>query len=374
MKVEALSRLELPPTADFHSHLRQGEMMNMCVSHVKNGGSNVAYIMPNTKPPITSISQAVAYHKELSHLAPGVNFMMTLFLHPNLNADLIRDAAQTGIIHGVKLYPAGVTTNSQDGILDIEQFYPVFAALEGADMVLNIHGEMQNSLPSTATAVGEREAVSVLNAEPMFVKENLIKIHRAFPRLRIVLEHVSTREGLEAVRKCGPTVAATITAHHLWLTVDDWCHDVHSFCKPVAKTAGDRIALVRAVAEGSPKFFFGSDSAPHPIEAKKGPGDTAAGCFTQGWTTALVVGALEEGVIHGWIKEEDLTVEAIEGFLSGHGRAFYKLPPSSESSSARIKLEKNGETIPEVIRSQDGNIEVVPFRRGNEVLSVSWQS
>ena len=230
---------------------------------------------------------------------------------------------------------------------------------------------MSSSPSGFADADGSRP-VSVLNAEHAFIPQ-LLELHRAFPHLRIVLEHVSTQQGLEAVRQCGPTVAATITAHHLWMTVDDWCHDVFSYCKPVAKTAVDRVALVKAVAEGSGKFFFGSDSAPHPIQAKKGAGNTAAGCFTQGWTTSLVIGALEEGIAQGWIKEDQVTLGAIEGFLSGFGRAFYKIPRTSELEQSRIMLEKTGESIPEVVRSEDGGIEVVPFRRGSDILSVSWK-
>jgi len=147
---------------------------------------------------------------------------------------------------------------------------------------------------------------------------------------------------------------------------------------------------VRAVIDGSGKFFFGkltsdvtcianeltdregSDSAPHPIQSKKGSGPAAAGCFTQPWCTALVVGALEEGIDQGWIKEEEVTHESIENFLSGYGRAFYKTPRSTESGGPRIRLERKGEVIPEVVKSQDGTIEVVPFGRGKEVWSTSW--
>jgi dihydroorotase len=117
----------------------------------------------------------------------------------------------------------------------------------------------------------------------------------------------------------------------------------------------------------------GSDSAPHPVQSKKGAGSIAAGCFTQPWCTALVIGALEEGINQGWIREEEVTRESIEGFLSGYGRAFYKIHKSMESDGPRIRLERRGETIPEAVISQDGSIEVVPFRRGKEILSLSWK-
>ena len=176
---------------------------------------------------------------------------MTLYLHPSITPDTIADAAESGIA-GVKAYPAGVTTNSQAGVLDWQQFYPVFEAMQTHDLVLNLHGEV----PGTALVVGEDD-ISVLNAEALFMP-TLHKIHKDFPKLRIVLEHCTSRDALEAVRSCGPTVGATITAHHLWMTVDDWCGDVFNFCKPVAKTKVDRIALLRAAVDGgNGKFFFG---------------------------------------------------------------------------------------------------------------------
>ncbi len=162
-----------------------------------------------------------------------------------------------------------MTTNSQDGVLDIEQYYPVFEAMQAHDLVLNLHGETPE--------------IEILQAEAAFVP-TLHRLHAAFPKLRIVLEHVSTAQGVEAVRKCGATVAATITAHHLFMTTENAEQDVYNFCKPIAKTLEDRIALLRAAVDGSGKFFFGSDSAPHPVQLKEGT-NAAAGCFTQGERT-----------------------------------------------------------------------------------------
>ncbi|KAI9838873.1 MAG: hypothetical protein M1819_004080 [Sarea resinae] len=337
--------------------------MELITPLIRSGGCDTVYVMPNLQPPITRVADALAYHEKLTRLAPGVTFLMSLFLHPGLNAEVIAEAARTHLIRGVKLYPAGVTTNSQGGVLDIEQYYPVFSAMEEHGLILNLHGEMQSSPPAAFAKADGLPAVTVLNAEPMFLPQ-LHKLHAAFPKLRIVLEHV----------------AGTITAHHLWMTVDDWCGDVFSFCKPVAKTAEDRVALVQAVVDGSGKFFFGSDSAPHPLQSKKGgTGGTAAGCFTQPWCTALVLGALEEAISQGWIPEEKVTVEAISGFLSSSGRAFYGLAPyrmaveSSEGGRRKIRLQRKGERIGDVVRSPDGNIEVVPFGRGKEVFSLEWE-
>ncbi len=208
----------------------------------------VHIVQPNLVPPVTTVSAALSYHDRLQKLAPDVTFLMTLYLHPSITPETIAEAKRAGI-YGVKAYPAGVTTNSQAGVLDWEQFYPVFAAMEEHDLVLNLHGEVP-SIPSAD------EDISIMNAEPLFLP-TLLKVHQRFPKLRIVLEHCTTKKALEAVRSCGPTVAATITAHHLWITIDDVCGDVFNHCKPVAKTQVDRVALVRAVVEGNEKFFFG---------------------------------------------------------------------------------------------------------------------
>ncbi len=291
---------------------------------------------------------------------------MTLYLHPSITPATIAEAARASI-SGVKAYPAGVTTNSHAGVLDWEQYYPVFEAMQTHDLVLNLHGEV----PSTGASTDE---VTVLNAEPLFLP-TLLKLHADFPRLRIVLEHCTTREALEAVRACGPTVGATITAHHLWMTVDDVCGDVFNFCKPVAKTAVDRIALVRAVVEaGTGKFFFGSDSAPHSLEAKKGGRKAAAGCFTQGWATQLVVSAVEEGIRKGWIQEKEGSMQTLQRFLRLNGKNFYKIPDlEGKDEKERIILERKKDRIPEIIWSADGTIGVVPFKNGDEIPTLRWE-
>ena len=356
MDLTTLEKVELRATADLHCHLRQDAMMHLVTPYIEKGGCDTALVMPNLQPPITQISQALAYYQALSQIAPGVKFLMTLYLHPTVTPDVIAAAAQSKVIYGVKLYPAGVTTNSQDGVLDIEQYYPVFEAMQAHDLVLNLHGETPD--------------VAVLKAEAAFVP-TLQKLHSTFPRLRIVLEHVSTAKGVEAVRQCGPTVAATITAHHLFMTTENAEQDVHCFCKPIAKTLEDRKALLRAAVDGSGKFFFGSDSAPHPVQSKEQT-NTAAGCFTQGWVTVLVVDALRQAVEMGWISKHGITQETLEGFLSTYGREFYKIADLSDSSKRRIRLEKSDEIIPKSIVSSDGKIEVVPYRRGKRVMSVSW--
>ncbi|KAL8750266.1 MAG: hypothetical protein Q9199_007179 [Rusavskia elegans] len=356
MDLTSLEQIELPPTADLHCHLRQDAMMHLVTPYIEKGGCDTALIMPNLQPPITQVSQAVAYHEALSQIAPKVKFLMTLYLHPTITPDVIAEAAESKIIYGVKLYPAGVTTNSQDGVLDIGQYYPIFEAMQAHDLVLNLHGETPD--------------IEVLQAEAAFVP-TLHRLHAAFPRLRIVLEHVSTAKGVEAVRQCGPTVAATITAHHLFITTENAEQDVYNFCKPIAKTLEDRIALLRAAVDGSGKFFFGSDSAPHPVQSKEQT-NAAAGCFTQGWTSVLVIDALKQAIENGWISNHKITQETLEGFLSTYGKRFYKIDQLSDPSRRCIRLKKSDETIPKSIVSSDGKIEVVPFRRGEQVMSLSW--
>jgi len=183
---------------------------------------------------------------------------MTLYLHPSITPATIDDAARAGIT-GVKVYPAGVTTNSEEGVIDFRQYYPVFEAMSMHNMVLNLHGETPNTPDNAYTADASADFVTIRNAEEKFLP-TLRGLHSEFPNLRIVLEHCSTQEALDAVRACGPTVAATITAHHLWITQDDWCGNTYNFCKPVAKDTKDRVALIQAAVGKEGKFFFGKET------------------------------------------------------------------------------------------------------------------
>ncbi|TFK27031.1 dihydroorotase [Coprinopsis marcescibilis] len=344
--------ITIPAPADFHVHLRQGEVSELIVPHVRKGGFDLAYVMPNLKPPITSTEQALKYKADLEKIDPSVEYLMTLYLSPELTPDEIRKAAAAGVI-GVKSYPRGVTTNSDGGIESYETYYPIFATMEEVGMVLNLHGEV----PSDASA-----NVHVLNAEPTFLP-HLFKIHEAFPKLRIVLEHATTRAAVEAVKKCGPTVGCSITAHHLDLIVDDWAGQSWNFCKPVAKYPDDREALRAVVREGHPRFFLGSDSAPHPPEAKSTSSPThacAAGVYTSPILLPLVAHLLESfGAL-----------DKLEGFVSTNGRNFYQRPFSSQ------KMGRESVTLKKVINKRvdeqyfDGKSTLVPFWAGREL---NWE-
>ena len=318
-----------------------------------------SFFQPNLQPPIITVRQALDYQSKLEALAPNVTFLMTLFLHPSLTPATIREAKEAGIV-GVKSYPQGVTTNSSGGVVDYASYHPVFAEMEKLDIVLNLHGERPSTLLGPAesnclsgdTAASEEQPITILTAEEAFIP-TLFDLHHRFPRLRIVLEHCTTAAAVDAVRRCGPTVAATVTAHHLFLTVEDWAGNPFFYCKPVAKTPSDRRALLEAVVSGDPKFFFGSDSAPHPVTSKQalvwrdnasdktaghktdqGVGTPfsapkrskpAAGIFTQKYATQLVVDALLLAAREGVIREERVTPGALNGFLSVFGRHFYRV-------------------------------------------------
>lgn len=283
---------------------------------------------------------------------------MSLYLHSSITPEIVRKAKNAGIT-GIKSYPHGVTTHSDQGVMSYEEFYPVFEEMEREDMILNIHGE----LPSSAG-----EDITVLSAEEAFLP-TFLDLHRRFPKLRIILEHCTSAAAIEAVKACGPSVAATITAHHLFMIVDDWAGDPHCFCKPVAKLPSDRRALLNAAVSGNPKFFLGTDSAPHPAISKRAD-KSAAGVFTQPHAVGLVIDALEQGVETGVLKAEDVTKEKLEGFLSNHGRNFYGV---TNERSERIVLRKSGITIDESLRNVDGSVEVVPFRRGKLTWAVEWK-
>ncbi|KAK5107723.1 hypothetical protein LTR62_000745 [Meristemomyces frigidus] len=356
--LDKLDGLELPAAADMHVHLRDGAMAEVVTPTIRKGGVNTVFVMPNLVPPITTVQHCLSYKAKLQVLEPNVTFLMSLYLHPNISPETVIEAKKAGIT-GIKSYPHGVTTHSDHGVLSYEPFYPVFSEMERQNMVLNLHGE----LPPSAG-----EDITVLNAEEAFLP-TLLDLHQKFPKLRIILEHCTSEAALKAVASCGPNVAATITAHHLFLIVDDWAGDPHCFCKPVAKTPADRRALLRTVVSGNSKFFFGTDSAPHSAETKRAD-RFAAGVFTQPHAVGYVIDALEQGVEMGVLRAEEITRERLVGFLSKFGREFYQVPGES---GERIVLEKPTGAVEEVLQSEDGRLQVVPFRQGKMTWGVRFK-
>ncbi|PVI00118.1 Dihydroorotase [Periconia macrospinosa] len=362
------NEIELPAAFDAHVHLRDGEMARLVTPTIRKGGADTVYVMPNLVPPVTTVQQCLEYKERLQKIEPNVEYHMSLYLHESITPEVIREAKKAGVT-GVKSYPAGVTTNSSSGVLDYETFYPVFAEMEAQNMILNLHGEVPSTPPHAPTSSSNpTTAITILNAEPAFLP-TLKNLHTRFPKLRIILEHCSTAAALEAVRACGPSVAGTITAHHLSLIIDDWAGDPFHFCKPVAKTPEDRDALLRAVVRSEGRFFLGTDSAPHPLGKKRGEDKVAAGVFTQPYSVGYVLDALAKGVERDVIKEEEVTKEVLEGFFSGWGRKFYEVSEKGE----RIVVKRGKETVVDVLRSEGVEVEVVPFRRGEETWSVEWK-
>ncbi|KAI8638795.1 dihydroorotase, homodimeric type [Parasitella parasitica] len=341
--------ITIPSASDFHLHLRQGDMMRMVTPKVEEGGVSLAYIMPNLQPPIKNTEEALAYKAELEALAPNVTFYMTLYLSPDLTADEVRKAAKAGIA-GVKSYPRGVTTNSENGIENYQVYYPVFKAMEDEGLVLNLHGECPSDNNSD---------ICVMNAEEKFLPE-LKKLHEAFPKLKIVLEHATSKAAVDMVKSLGDTVGCTITVHHLQLIVDDWAGQAHHFCKPVAKYPHDREALREVVKSGHPRFFLGTDSAPHPVAAKEGARSNA-GVFT----TPLVLPYLAK------IFEEIGCLEKLENFACHFGKKFYGLSqkPGFENKTVTLVKETNI-VVPQQYEISASNADlgaVVPFYANRDI-------
>jgi dihydroorotase len=242
--------------------------------------------------------------------------------------------------------------------------------MEKQNMVLNLHGEVPSTPANAPTSTTNgSSAITILNAEPAFLP-TFKSLHERFPKLRIILEHCSTAAALEAVRACGPTVAGTITAHHLSLIIDDWAGDPFCFCKPVAKTPEDRDALLQAVVRSDGRFFLGTDSAPHDRGKKRGEDKVAAGVFTQPYALGYVLDALTKGVERGVVKEDEVSQGVLEGFFGGWGRKFYQI---KDERGEKVVLRKGGEKIVELLEKDGVGVSVVPFRKGEATWSVEWK-
>ncbi|PRT55884.1 Dihydroorotase [Wickerhamiella sorbophila] len=341
--------LDLGKPGDFHVHLRDGAMKELVTPSLREGGVSVCFVMPNLVPPLTNPQRVLEYQKSLQKLSPRTKFLMSLYLCNEITPEVIVAAKKAGI-SGVKCYPAGVTTNSDHGVSSYEPFYPTFAEMERQDIVLNIHGECPSG-----------EDIHVLNAEEKFLP-TLELLHSKFPKLRIVLEHCTSKAAIKAVKRCGPNVVATITAHHLYLTVDSWGGNAHNFCKPVAKFPEDREALIEAATSGSPKFFFGSDSAPHPVESKtKGKG-AAAGVFTQQHAISYVAQVFDNAG----------KLDKLRGFVTDFGKDFYRINDADLDSATVTLVEKPFKVADEL--SKDG-LTVIPFQAGETLKwAVEWSN
>ncbi|HUO78692.1 MAG TPA: dihydroorotase [Steroidobacteraceae bacterium] len=339
-------RLTLRRPDDWHLHLRDGAALAAVLAHTAARFGR-AIVMPNLKPPVTTTELAAAYRQRiLAALPAGAAFapLMTLYLTDNTSAAEIARARASGIVHAVKYYPAGATTHSDSGVTAIGKVEGALAALEEHDLPLLVHGEVTD--PS----------VDVFDREAAFIERVLGAIVRRYPRLRVVFEHITTREGVAFVRGAGPRVAATITPQHLLLNRNALFEGglrPHHYCLPVLKREAHRQALIEAATGGEPRFFLGTDSAPHARHAK----EAACGC-------AGVYSAHAAIELYAEAFERAGRLDRLEAFASVHGADFYRLPRNTDS----ITLERSSWTVPDGYPF--GGDVLVPFRAG---AAIGWR-
>jgi dihydroorotase len=327
---------------DWHVHLRDGEALAAVAPDTARQFAR-AIVMPNLKPPVVSVEQARAYRERiLAALPAGAAFepLMTLYLTDNTTAAEVRRARDSGIVHGVKYYPAGATTNSDSGVTEVTRVHGALEAMESCGLPLLVHGEVTDPF------------VDVFDREMVFIEHVLAPLLERFPGLKLVFEHVTTTDAVEFVSSQPASVAATITAHHLLLNRNAMFEGgirPHHYCLPVIKREEHRQALLRAATGGNPKFFLGTDSAPHARHAKE------AACGCAGLYTAH--NALE---MYAEAFEQADALNRLEAFASFHGADFYGLPRNSGS----ITLVKRRQPVPEALPFGDHTL--VPFRAGGE--------
>jgi len=336
-------RIRLRRPDDWHLHLRDGAALRAVLPATAQAFGR-AIVMPNLKPPVTTTAAARAYRERILAARPsGSAFepLMTLYLTDETSAEEIARAKASGFVHAVKYYPAGATTNSQSGVTALASTYQALAAMEREGVVLAIHGEVTDP------------EIDVFDRERVFVERELSAIVRDFPGLRVVLEHVTTREGVEFVVAAAANVAATITPQHLTYSRSalfaGGLHP-HLYCLPVLKRETHRRALIAAATSGSPKFFLGTDSAPHSREAKENACG-CAGCYSAPVALALYAEAFEDAG----------ALDRLEGFASLHGPAFYGLAANADSISLIRETSRVPDSFP------FGDAVIVPLRAGDEV-------
>ncbi len=337
------TQLTLTRPDDWHLHLRDGAALAAVVGATARVFAR-AIVMPNLRPPVTTVAAAAEYRARiLAALPPGAAFepLMTLYLTDRTSVQEIASARRSGIVHAVKYYPAGATTHSEAGVTSIDRAYPALAAMEREGLVLCVHGEVTDA------------DVDIYDRERVFVDTLLARIVRDFPALRVVLEHVTTREAVQFVTDAGPGVAATITPQHLlWSRNAMLAGGVrpHLYCLPILKRETHRRALVDAATSGSPKFFLGTDSAPHE-RATKEHACGCAGCFSAPVALPLYAEAFEDAG----------ALDRLEGFASFSGADFYRLP----RNGGTVTLERVAEEVPADLAYGGGRI--VPLRGGERV-------
>jgi dihydroorotase len=321
-----LNDLTLTRPDDWHLHLRDGPALSAVLPHSARQFAR-AIVMPNLRPPVTTAEHAVAYRSRiLAALPAGADFqpLMTLYLTDRLPPAEIRRAKAAGVV-ALKLYPAGATTNSDAGVTDLRHTYPTLEAMQREGLPLLVHGEVTD--PS----------VDLFDREAVFIDRQLVPLRQDFPELKVVFEHLTTREGVQYVQSADRFVGATITAHHLLFNRNALFTGglrPHFYCLPILKGEEHRQALLQAVASGSPKFFLGTDSAPHAAVLKESAA-CAAGCYTGLHALELYAQAFESAG----------ALDRLEAFASFHGADFYGLP----RNTGTVTLVRQPWQVPEAV-------------------------
>ena len=328
---------------DWHLHLRDTPFLEKIVAHSANQFAR-AIIMPNLTPPVRNSDDAEAYRQRILSALPKDNDfqpLMTIYLTDNTSVDDIRQAAANSHIVGLKLYPAGATTNSDAGVTDIKKIYPVLESMQRHDLVLQVHGE------------SNKPEIDIFDREKVFIEESLDPVRKHFPELRIVFEHITTSNAVDYVMSANDCLAATITPHHLLINRNAMFAGgmrPHHYCLPVAKREQHRLTLLAAATKGNERFFAGTDSAPHARLQK----ESSCGC-------AGIYSAFSAIELYAEAFEMARTFSNFEAFMSLNGPAFYHLPVNQ----SRITLQKKSWTLPYTLEYVDD--ELIPFKAGEEL-------
>ncbi|MDC9729180.1 MAG: dihydroorotase [Methyloprofundus sp.] len=320
-----MQTLTLTQPDDWHLHVRTGDMLKTVINHTARQCAR-AIIMPNLQPPVTNVEQAQHYQQEIQQATDSqYDFtpLMVLYLTNETSPEDVKKAAESSFIHAFKLYPAGATTNSAQGVTNLPALFPTIAAMEKHDVPLLIHGEVTDA------------EIDIFDRERLFIETKLSLLQKHFPNLRIVLEHVTTKDAVDFVESASDKIAATITPQHLLYNRNAILVGgikPHYYCLPILKRESHRLALVKAATSGNPKFFLGTDSAPHLSHLKENSCG-CAGCYSAYATIELYAEAFEQAG----------ALNKLEGFASFYGADFYRLPRNTR----KITLEKTDWQVPD---------------------------
>jgi dihydroorotase len=340
---EAPQSLTITRPDDWHLHLRDGATLACVLPHSARQFAR-AIVMPNLKPPVTTTAMAQAYRQRiLAALPAGVRFepLMTLYLTDNTDPDEIRRAQDSGIVHAVKLYPAGATTNSDAGVTDLTRCYKTLEAMQEVGLPLLVHGEVTDP------------DIDLFDREAVFIDRVMQPLRRDLPALNIVFEHITTKDAAQYVAEADGPIGATITAHHLLYNRNEIFKGgirPHYYCLPVLKREEHRRALMAAATSGDERFFLGTDSAPHAIGAKEAACG-CAGCYT----------ALHAMELYAEAFDRAGALDKLEGFASFHGPAFYGLPRNTDT----VTLTREAWTLPATVPMADSQL--APLNGGEQV-------